>query len=80
MTTDQVYPSTALSGAPGAHGQETTPSERLIELGEIMGAGLQRALARKSSRLCDSTGESSLHLSPHQSGHAAPENRRMSDA
>jgi hypothetical protein len=47
-------------------------SERLIELAEILAAGLMRLQARKSSGLSGQSGENSLHYVGPQSGHAAP--------
>jgi hypothetical protein len=44
----------------------------LIEIAEILAAGLQRLWARKSSHKSADFGESSLALSEHQSGHAHP--------
>jgi hypothetical protein len=46
-------------------------SERLIEVAEILAAGLQRLIARQSSELSADSGESSLHYDANQSGHAA---------
>lgn len=54
--------------------------EHIDEIAEILTAGLQRALARKSSSKSAGTGESSLHILPGQSGHPSPEDRRTSDA
>lgn len=42
----------------------------LTELAEILAAGLMRLEARKSSRMSEEFGESSLHFTPDQSGHA----------
>jgi len=42
--------------------------ERLVEIAEIMAAGLMRAVGRKSSQVCDRTGESSLDCTAYQSG------------
>lgn len=42
----------------------------LAELAEILAAGLMRLEARKSSRMSSVSGESSLHFTPDQSGHA----------
>jgi hypothetical protein len=53
------------------HGQEDS-DDRLIEIAEILAAGLTRLLARKSSRISADFGESSLALSEHQSGHVHP--------
>jgi hypothetical protein len=54
--------------------------EHLSEIAEILAVGLQRAFARKSSEVCATTGESSLHILPNQSGDPTSENRRTSDA
>jgi hypothetical protein len=54
--------------------------DRIAELAEILAAGLQRALARKSSAKSAGTGESSLHILPLQSGDPSPNDRRSSDA
>lgn len=42
----------------------------LNEIAEILAAGLQRVIARKSSQTSAEAGESSLDFSPEQSGHA----------
>lgn len=54
-------------------------SERVAEIAEILAAGLMRVLAPKSSPISADTGESSLHLSPPESGHRTPIIRRTSD-
>jgi hypothetical protein len=54
--------------------------ERISEIAEILAAGLMRLHARKSSQLCPDAGESSLHISPVQSGYPNPDHRRTSDA
>jgi hypothetical protein len=46
-------------------------SSRLLEIAEILALALMRLQARKSSRKPAGFGESSLHLSPDQSGDAA---------
>ena len=46
------------------------PAERLVELGRILAAGLIRMKASKSSPLSADRGETSVDLSPPQSGHA----------
>ena len=51
--------------------------ERLTEITEILAAGLMRHLARKSSPNSNHYGESSLHISPAESGDPTPESRRM---
>lgn len=73
-------PKTRSSSAAYPARCELTGAEHLAEIGEILAIGLQRALARKSSRVSADTGESSLHLPPDQSGHPTPEDRRKSDA
>jgi hypothetical protein len=45
------------------------PKERIAELAAILAEGLQRVLARQSSGNSTEDGESSLHISPDQSGH-----------
>jgi len=55
-------------------------NEHLREVAEILAAGLQRALARKSSELSGGTGESSLHILPGQSVHPTRMDRRTSNA
>jgi hypothetical protein len=47
-------------------------SERLIEVAEILAAGLMRLQGPKSSGLSSQNGENSLHYDASQSGHAAP--------
>ena len=54
-------------------------TERIDEIAEILAAGLMRLHARKSSRLSPDVGDSSLHISPVQSGHPNPDHRRLSD-
>jgi hypothetical protein len=49
-----------------------SPAERLAEVSDLLGRGLLRLERGKSSRFPDEPGESSLHFSPDQSGHAAP--------
>lgn len=55
------------------------PHERLTEVAEILAAGLMRVLARKSSSVCADVGDSSLDISPAESGHPNPASRRTSD-
>jgi len=43
--------------------------ERIVEIAEILAAGLMRWSARKSSAKAGVLGESSLDFSPDQSGH-----------
>ncbi|WP_170300885.1 hypothetical protein [Rhodoplanes serenus] len=45
-------------------------AERLDEIADILAAGLVRLRARKSSRVSDDQGESSLDFSPDRRGHA----------
>lgn len=54
-------------------------SPPISEIAEILAAGLMRVLARKSSRISTTVKESSLHISPPESGHPTPTKRRMSD-
>jgi hypothetical protein len=48
------------------------PAEHIIELSDILAAGLMRLLARKSSGLSADLGESSLHFTAQQSGPDGP--------
>jgi hypothetical protein len=48
------------------------PNDRLAEVAVILALGLQRLTARQSSELSADPGESSLHFTPDQSGHANP--------
>ncbi len=52
---------------------------RLSEIVEILAAGFMRAKARKSSAICADVGESSLDISPAESGHPTPVIRRKVD-
>ena len=54
-----------------------TPAERLAELGRILAAGLIRLNANKSSGLSADRGETSVDLSPPQSGNATRNERGM---
>jgi hypothetical protein len=56
------------------------PSVRLHEIAELLALGLSRIQARKASGLSDHTGDSSLDILAHQSGHPTPSKRRMVDA
>jgi hypothetical protein len=47
-----------------------TPAERLAEIGELLGTAFIRLQARKSRRLSDDCGESSLDSTLHQRGYA----------
>jgi hypothetical protein len=53
--------------------------DRLCETAELLAVGLQRALARKSSEVYRSIGESSLHIPPDQSADPTSVDRRISD-
>jgi hypothetical protein len=56
--------------APSLGEMDTRSSdERLNEIAEILALGLQRLLARQSSRLSADIRESSLDIPPHRSGH-----------
>ncbi len=52
-------------------------AERMTELGRLLAAGLIRMKASKSSPLSADRGESSVDLSPPQSGHATRNARGM---
>jgi hypothetical protein len=54
--------------------RQPTPEaiERIIEVAEILAAGLMRLRGRKSSPISMDWGESSLHFSPDQSGAGSP--------
>jgi hypothetical protein len=52
---------------------------RVAEIGEILAAGLMRALARKSSQIPPSSGETSLDISPAKSGHPASAEEKQTD-
>jgi hypothetical protein len=47
-------------------------TERLAEIGAVLATGLQRLSLRQSSGELPDVGESSLHISPDQSGDAPP--------
>ena len=49
-----------------------SPAERLEEIGTLLTGALLRLLRGKSSAFPGEFGESSLHKSPDQSGHAKP--------
>jgi hypothetical protein len=62
-------------GAAGAGPNPTrpehlTPKERRAEVCRLLALGLIRLRARESSEVSDAVGESSLHNSARQSGHA----------
>lgn len=56
--------------------ERLTPKERLAEVTRILALGLIRLRARQSSQVSAAVGESCLHFSPDQSGHAKPNRRR----
>ena len=49
---------------------EESSIDRLTEIANILALGLQRLTVRQSSDLSADRGESSLHISPDQSGDA----------
>lgn len=53
-----------------------TAPERLGKLCRLLALGIVRLRSRQSSHLLQPDGESSLHFTPDQSGHAAPLDRR----
>jgi hypothetical protein len=65
-----------LAGPNAIHPDRMIAAERLAEVAEILAAGLVRLLAPKSSELSADPGESSLHFSPDQSGHALRKSQR----
>jgi hypothetical protein len=52
------------------HPDRMTSTERLAEIGELLGAAFIRLQARKSRPLSDDCGESSLDFTLDQRGHA----------
>ena len=54
-------------------------TDHLNEVGELLAAGLQRLLGRQSSGELRPFGESSLHISPDQSGDESPCTAEISD-
>jgi hypothetical protein len=60
--------------------KEPSPSERIIEIAELLALAVSRIQARKASELSDHTGDSSLDTSAYQSGHPTFSKRRMIDA
>jgi len=60
----------SIAGPNAIDPDRMTPEERLAEIGRILGAGLVRLHARKSSALFADGGESCLDFSPDQRSHA----------
>ena len=56
----------------GVNLSDGAPSERLAEIGGLLAEALTRLQSRKSSVFPGEIGESSLHFTPDQSGHAKP--------
>jgi hypothetical protein len=56
----------------GVNLSDGAPSERLAEIGGLLAEALMRLQSRKSSVFPGEIGESSLHFTPDQSGHANP--------
>jgi hypothetical protein len=73
------HPTELMAGSNPFLVDDLSAGERLSEIAEILAAGLMRVVARKSSPISADTGESSLDISGHQSGHPTPVDRRMSD-
>jgi hypothetical protein len=69
-----------LSASVKSDTQTNANPEHIVEIAEILAIGLQRALARKSSEVCATPGECSLHILPDQSGHPTSKDRRTPDA
>jgi hypothetical protein len=55
----------------GYQDSNTNSDSWIGEVGEILAAGLMRVLARKSSQTSAESGDSSLDISPGESGHPA---------
>ena len=58
------------------HPERMSAEERIAEMGRLLGLGLMRLHARKSSRLSADRGDSSVDFLPDQSGHADAPKRR----
>ena len=56
----------------GVNLSDGMPGERLAEIGGLLADALMRLQIRKSSVFPGEIGESSLHFTPDQSGHAKP--------
>jgi hypothetical protein len=65
-----------LAGPNPLHPDRMTAAERLDEVAAILAVGLVRLVTSKSSELSADPGESSLHFSPDQSGHALRKSQR----
>jgi hypothetical protein len=59
----------------GVNISESSPDERVAEIGAILARALMRLLRGKSSAFPDDFGESSLHISPDQSVPSPPRQR-----
>jgi hypothetical protein len=59
------------------HPRHLNPLERRDELCAILALGLLRLRLSKSTAVFEHVGDSSLHYSPGQSGHATPTIRRI---
>ncbi|WP_156041987.1 hypothetical protein [Bradyrhizobium sp. URHD0069] len=55
-----------------ADSDEQVRPDRLTEIGGLLAQALMRLQSRKSSAILREFGESSLHFTPDQSGHAKP--------
>jgi hypothetical protein len=60
----------SLAGPHAIAPERMTPEERIAEIGRILGVGLVRLAARKSSPLIADGGECCLDFSPDQRSHA----------
>lgn len=61
----------SLAGPNAIAPERMTPDERLAEVGRILGLGLVRLSAAKSTSLSDDCGDSCLDFPPDQRRHAA---------
>lgn len=69
----QILSSSDAHAGPRSAERQASTRGKLIEIAEILAAGLMRALARKSSQISPRIGESPLDFSAPESGHPTPE-------
>lgn len=69
-----MHPS--LAGPNAIAPERMTPDERIAEIGRILGLGLVRLHAAKSTSLSDDCGDSCLDFPPDQRRHADTRNKR----
>lgn len=66
-----------MAGSNPLHPSHLRPQERRAELCRILALGLVRLIARQSSEVSATAGESSLHSVRPPSGHATRTHRRV---